>query len=115
MGIKNTPSVNFDFEAHAKAEKKRKLASAVDGVHYSARAKEAKRLLREKSYEQAAGLLLRLTAAVEAEAKADPTWPIAPFYHSSLAVAYRRLGRPELADKAEARYAKLLAGRAAAP
>ncbi|WP_298235977.1 hypothetical protein [uncultured Azohydromonas sp.] len=75
----------------------RQAAGLVDGKHFTAYVDEVKGLKRSGDNDAAAGLLLRLVGAVEAEAKAAaPGWYIAPWYFEQLALLYRKTRRSTL-------------------
>lgn len=92
-------------------EKKRISAGLVDGIHYSAYAKEVKALKRAGDLDAAAGLLLRLVDAVEREAAADQSWPIAPYYHPELASIFRSFGAFDQEARVLQRYVLMLSKR----
>jgi hypothetical protein len=79
------------FENHEKQEQARKRAGQLEGKHYTAYVAEVKELKKAGDIDAAAGLLLRLLDAVERESKVSgPDWPIPPWFHTQLAVIYRK-------------------------
>jgi hypothetical protein len=83
-----------DLDRHLAAEAARKAAAAVDGAHYSAHARAVKTALRRGDDDEAAGLLLRLVAAVEREAVVPLAGArVTEWYHVNLAELYSRRGR----------------------
>jgi hypothetical protein len=82
-----------DLDRHLAAEAARKAAATVDGAHYSAHARAVKAALRRGDDDEAAGLLLRLVAAVEREAVVPLAGArVTEWYHASLADLYSRRG-----------------------
>jgi hypothetical protein len=108
------PTVNLatPFEAHEKAEKARTKAAKVDGRHYSTYVNEVRALRRAGDDDAAAGLLLRLVAAIEREARHPlagciqvPRW-----YFNQLAAIYRKSGDEAARGRLMQKYALLQAG-----
>ncbi len=99
-----------DLDRHLAAEAARQAAAAVDGVHYSAHARLVKAALRRRDYDEAAGLLLRLVAAVEREAAVPLAGARVPdWYHASLAELYTRRGHDAQAATLLQRFALIRA------
>lgn len=79
------------FEKHEQQDQARKRAGQLEGKHYTNYVEEVKSLKRAGDIDAAAGLLLRLLDAVERESKVSgPDWPIPPWFHTQLAVIYRK-------------------------
>lgn len=91
---------------HLASEMAREQLQLVDGRPYTEHVPDVKALIRARSYDEAAGLLLRLIDAIEREASI----PLAghtrlpPWYYRQLASVYRKLGRSDLSEGVERRF-----------
>lgn len=86
----------MDIDRIAAQERAAKAAGMVDGRHYTAYVPEVRALLKSGDSDAAAGLLMRLAEAVEAQARVPDAMGggIAPaWYHDHLAAILRRAGR----------------------
>jgi len=70
------------------------LAGYIDNKHYTAYCDKAFQLKKEKKYDLAIDLLLRIIDATEAESKAEGCG-VAPGYYEQLAIIYRNLNLPD--------------------
>lgn len=66
-----------------------KAAGTVDGQYYTDHVEHVKQLKREKRYEEAIRLLLKLVEAIENQSK-KAGWGVAPWYYEQLAIIYRK-------------------------
>lgn len=99
-----------DLDRHLAAEAARRAAAAVDGAHYSAHARAVKAALRRGDDDEAAGLLLRLVAAVEHEAAIPLAGArVTEWYHATLAELYGRRGHAAQAAALMQRFAVIRA------
>ena len=73
----------------------KKRAGYIDGRHFLDYIPEVEELKRQRRYEDAAALLIRMVDAVEAEA-AKEKCGVGPWYYWHLAIVYRKLHRADL-------------------
>lgn len=78
-----------------KVSSAKKRAGYIDGRHFLDYIPEVEELKRQRRYEDAAALLIRMVDAVEAEA-AKEKCGVAPWYYWHLAIVYRKLHRADL-------------------
>lgn len=73
--------------------------------HYTEYWSEVKRLKKEKQYDSAIELLLKIIDATEAESRAEG-WGVAPAYYEELANIYKKLGLIEEERQVLVRFSK---------
>jgi hypothetical protein len=100
------PKLSGAFGEYQRAEKKRAKARLVDGRPYHEYAAEVKAMVKAGDLDEAAGVLLRLLPAIEAEARIPlaghvqvPAW-----YFRQLATIYRKRGMVADAEKVMLRF-----------
>ncbi len=72
-----------------------KTHGSIDGIHYTGYVEHVRQLKREKRYNEAIELLLKLVDATERESKLSREawgdgWGVAPWYYRQLAIIYRK-------------------------
>ena len=70
-------------------EKQIREAGSVDGEHFTSYVEQIKQLKREKRYQEAIELLLRIIDATESQSKVDGLG-VVPWYYEQLAIIYRK-------------------------
>lgn len=80
-------------------------AGYIDGKHFTTYCDKAFQLKKEKKYDSAIDLLLKIIDATEAESKADGCG-VAPGYYEQLAIIYRKLKLIAEEKKILVRYSK---------
>lgn len=97
-------SYNFEIRTFKKSVMTEK-PGFIDGMHFTEYYPKAIQLKKNKEYESAVDLLLKIIDATEAESKAEK-WGVAPGYYEQLANIYRKLKRFEEEKEILIRFSK---------
>lgn len=97
------------MERYLAAERVKKHVAEVDGRHYCTHVQDVKSLIKEKRFNEAEELLVRLVDAMCREGEVGGrTWYPPPAYHAKLSSVQRRLGKISESDETMKQYAALL-------
>lgn len=99
------------MEKYLAAEQVKKHVAEVDGRHYCSYVHDVKSLIKEKRFNEAEELLVRLVDALCREGEfGGRTWYPPPAYHANLSKVQKRLGKVIESDETMKQYAALLDG-----